>query len=76
MFIMIKSYFKIAFRNLLKNKTFGLLNIAGLAIGITCTALIMLWVEDEAGVVCCGDQGRHEALRKHKPIRRVDVNMH
>jgi len=46
---MIKNYFKTAFRNLWKNKTFGFLNIIGLGVGIACTALIMLWVEDEIG---------------------------
>ena len=44
---MIKNYFKTAYRNLWKNKTFGFLNIVGLGIGITCAALIMLWVENE-----------------------------
>lgn len=44
---MIKNYFKIAFRSLLKNKGYSALNIFGLAIGITCASLIFLWVEDE-----------------------------
>lgn len=44
---MLKNYFKTAFRNLLRNKTYGLLNIAGLSVGITCAALIFLWVENE-----------------------------
>jgi putative ABC transport system permease protein len=44
---MFRNYFKTALRNLLKNKTYSFLNIAGLAIGITCAALIFLWVEDE-----------------------------
>ncbi len=44
---MLKNYFKTAFRNLWKNKTYGFLNIFGLAVGIACTALIFLWVEDE-----------------------------
>jgi len=38
---------KTAFRNLLKRRAFGSLNIAGLSIGITCAAFIRLWVEDE-----------------------------
>ena len=46
---MIKNYFKIFLRGLLKNKSYGVLNIFGLAIGITCAALIFLWVEDEVG---------------------------
>ncbi|MBA3647367.1 MAG: ABC transporter permease [Chitinophagales bacterium] len=44
---MIKNYLITALRNLWKNKTFGFLNIVGLGIGITCAALIMLWVENE-----------------------------
>lgn len=44
---MFKSFFKTAIRTLLRNKTYSFLNIAGLAIGIACTGLIFLWVEDE-----------------------------
>ena len=44
---MFKHYFKTAFRNLGRNRTYSLLNIVGLAIGISCAALIFLWVEDE-----------------------------
>ncbi len=44
---MYKNYLKTAFRSLLKNKGFSVLNIFGLAIGITCASLIFLWVEDE-----------------------------
>ncbi len=44
---MFKNYFKTAVRNLMRKKGFSLLNILGLAIGISCAALIFLWVEDE-----------------------------
>jgi putative ABC transport system permease protein len=44
---MIKNYLKIAWRNLFKNKGFSVTNILGLTIGITCTILIFLWVQDE-----------------------------
>ncbi|ASV30543.1 ABC transporter permease [Maribacter cobaltidurans] len=44
---MFKNYIKIAWRNLWKNKGYSALNIFGLAIGITCASLILLWVEDE-----------------------------
>ena len=44
---MLRNYFKIAWRNLWKNKGYTALNIFGLAIGITCASLIFLWVEDE-----------------------------
>ncbi len=44
---MIKNYFIITWRNLLKNKTFSLINIAGLSIGLACAMLILLYVKDE-----------------------------
>ncbi|MEP6728748.1 MAG: FtsX-like permease family protein [Bacteroidota bacterium] len=43
-FSMIKNYFKIAFRNLWKNKVYSAINIAGLAIGIAACIMIMLFV--------------------------------
>nr|WP_297786402.1 ABC transporter permease [uncultured Allomuricauda sp.] len=46
---MFKNNLKIAWRNLWKNKGYSLLNIFGLTIGITCAAMILLWVEDEVG---------------------------
>jgi putative ABC transport system permease protein len=44
---MIKNYIKIAWRNILSNKLFSLINISGLSIGITCCALIYLYVQKE-----------------------------
>lgn len=44
---MFKNYFKIAFRNLWKNKGFTFINIAGLAIGLSCFILIALYVTKE-----------------------------
>jgi putative ABC transport system permease protein len=44
---MLKNYFKTAWRNLLQNKTFSLINIFGLALGMTCSLVIMLWLNDE-----------------------------
>lgn len=44
---MLKNYFKIAWRNLFRNKGFSLTNLLGLSIGMTCTILIFLWVQDE-----------------------------
>src|SRR5512138_924052 len=44
---MIRNYLKIAWRNLLKNKTFSLINIIGLASGLACFILIALYVADE-----------------------------
>src|SRR5258705_477690 len=44
---MIKSYFKIGWRNLLKNKGYSFINIGGLAMGMSVALLIGLWVYDE-----------------------------
>jgi putative ABC transport system permease protein len=44
---MFKNYLKSYLRNLWKNRTYTFLNIAGLAVGITCSTLIFLWIEDE-----------------------------
>jgi putative ABC transport system permease protein len=44
---MLKNYFKIALRNLGKNKLLSFVNISGLAIGLACVVLILLFVKDE-----------------------------
>ncbi|MEQ8523791.1 ABC transporter permease [Gracilimonas sp.] len=44
---MLKNYFKIAFRNLFKNKVYSFINIFGLAVGIACCLLIGLYVHNE-----------------------------
>jgi len=43
----IKSFIKIAYRNLLRSKGFSAINISGLAIGMASAMLILLWVQDE-----------------------------
>ncbi len=47
---MFRNYLKTAFRNLWKNKAFSFINIMGLALGLACSLLIMLWVNDEYNV--------------------------
>src|SRR5450432_3643510 len=44
---MLKNYFKIALRNLLRNKGFSVINISGLAIGMASAIIILLWVQNE-----------------------------
>jgi putative ABC transport system permease protein len=44
---MLKSYFKIAFRNLQRNKIYSFINIVGLALGLACAMLIILYIKDE-----------------------------
>ncbi len=45
---MLRNYFKIAWRNLWKNKSFSFINISGLAIGMASAVLILLWIENES----------------------------
>lgn len=47
---MIKNYLKTAWRNLVRNKAFSFINLFGLSLGITCSLLIFLWVQDERSV--------------------------
>ncbi len=44
---MLKNYFTIAFRNIRKYKTYSAINILGLAAGIACSILILMWVFNE-----------------------------
>ncbi|WP_422107620.1 FtsX-like permease family protein [Winogradskyella sp.] len=55
---MLKNYFKIAFRNLLKNKVHSIINISGLAIGMAVAIMIGLWINDELS---------HNDYFTHKP---------
>lgn len=41
------TFLKLAWRNLLKERRFAVLNLVGLAAGLTCTLLIYLWIRDE-----------------------------
>ncbi len=44
---MFKSYLKIAIRNIFKNKIYSFINVFGLAIGLACCLIIMMFVENE-----------------------------
>ncbi len=44
---MYKSYFTIGWRNMLRSKGYSLINIAGLALGLTVAMLIGVWILDE-----------------------------
>ena len=47
---MLKNFLKVALRNLWKHKGYSSLNIFGLALGMTCSLLILLWVNDERSI--------------------------
>ena len=63
---MIKSYFKTAWRNMTRNKLTGFINIFGLAIGLSCSLLIWLWVSDQLSY--------NRSLPGVKDIYEVHVN--
>ncbi|MFC2125355.1 ABC transporter permease, partial [Bacteroidota bacterium] len=44
---MLKNFFLITFRNLIRNRLYSITNIAGLSSGIACSILILLWISDE-----------------------------
>ncbi len=44
---MFRNYLKIAWRNIARNKAHSFINISGLAVGIACSLLILLWVQNE-----------------------------
>ncbi len=47
---MFRNYIKIAWRNIAKSKTFSFINVLGLALGMTSSLLILLWVQDERSI--------------------------
>ncbi|MGH7492123.1 MAG: ABC transporter permease [bacterium] len=62
---MLKNYLKIALRNLLKHKGYSFINVAGLAIGMTCCVLILLFVQDELSY----DRYHENASRIYRIVR-------
>ena len=44
---MIRNFFKVAYRNIVRNKGFSAINITGLTIGMASAILILLWMQDE-----------------------------
>jgi ABC-type antimicrobial peptide transport system permease subunit len=56
---MLKNYFTTALRNLWKNKAFSAINSTGLALGMACSLLILLWVQDERSVDAFHQNGKN-----------------
>jgi len=73
---MIKNYFRIAWRNLVRNKAFTTINILGLALGLACSLLIMLWVQDERSVDGFHVHGKqlYQVYGRWKYDGKVDAN--
>lgn len=67
---MFRNYFKIGFRSLIKNKVYTLINISGLAIGLSCFILIALYIKNETGY----DKFYANADNIYRINTHVDVN--
>jgi len=67
---MLISYLKIAFRNLARNKTISLINIFGLAIGITSCVLIFMFIRNEKSY----DKKNPNANRIYRIISDIKIN--
>ncbi len=67
---MLKNYFKTAWRNLMKHKTFSFINIAGLSIGISICFIIMLYVQNELSF----DKFNKNADRIVRIVFKADIN--
>jgi putative ABC transport system permease protein len=64
---MFKNYFKIAWRHLWQNKLYSAINVMGLAAGITCMLLAVLYVKDEQSF---------DVFHKHNPnLYRITTNL-
>lgn len=63
---MITNYFLIAMRNIRKSKVFSAINIVGLALGMSCTLLILLWIGDERNM----DKFNKDSLRLYSVYER------
>ena len=68
---MLKNYFKIAVRNLLKNRLYSIINISGLTIGLTCFILIALYIQYELSY----DSHHEKADRIYRVAQWQDGNV-
>jgi putative ABC transport system permease protein len=73
---MLKNYLKIAWRSLLKDRQFTLLNLVGLSSGVCCALLIWLWVADERSVdKFFPNEGRiYEVMETNRANGQVQVS--
>lgn len=67
---MVKNYLKIALRNVKKYKVYSFINILGLAIGISCCLMILLFVQDELSY----DRYHEKADRIYRLVDSLDVD--
>jgi len=65
---MLKNFILVTLRNLRRNTLYSVINISGLSIGIACSILILLWVQDETSF--------DKSIPKVNKIHQVWVNAH
>ncbi len=72
--VMIKNYLKTAWRNLIRDRRFSLINIAGLSLGLSCSLMIFLWVADERSVdgFHANSKRLYQVYRRHTEDGRTD----
>jgi putative ABC transport system permease protein len=70
---MIKNNLKIAWRNLVSNKTFSIINISGLAVGMAVAILIGLWIWDELSFDKSFDNSSRIAKVMHSTVNNGKV---
>lgn len=68
--LMFRNYFKTALRNLSRNKVYAFINIAGLAIGLACAILIILYVKDEVSF----DRFHNNGPRLYRIVSKASRN--
>ena len=73
---MFKNHLKIAWRNLLKDRQFTLLNVLGLSAGLACALLIFLWVNDERSYdkFFANDDQLYQVLEHRKSDGEVKIS--
>jgi putative ABC transport system permease protein len=71
---MLKNYFKVAWRNLLKNRSGSAINIGGLAVGMAAALIIGLWVWDELSFDKYHDNYSQIALVMQRQVVNKEIN--
>jgi putative ABC transport system permease protein len=75
---MIRNYLKLAWRNLLKDRQFSLLNLLGLSVGLACALLIGLWIADEYGMEKYNpnDTRLYQVMTNNKTSNDIETGMY
>lgn len=67
--VMLKNYFKVALRNLRKQKGYSFINLTGLAMGLASSFFVFLWIQDELA----HDRFLPEVDKIHQVLRNVPI---